>query len=1570
MNAPLPKFPYPPYPTTTHIEEVTIVTPDTICITAIDQPRTTGYLVQVTAEPSTPYGVVQLGTNPDGQLDYYVILGKLKDWRRFLDHPAQQYIDFTKVDDPAQWGTVGGKTVTYVGRKSLTWFGAGPSNAAHQAGQAFPWGETAVQSMRHQIFLKLSSALTVGQTVTVNTPAGGNLTVAPFVFDDRVIRAKGINVGFMGFRAGDQYTQARLSCYAPGFANQGNVDFSPYTAGGFEIIDEAGNTVATKSAAAVTIVSDGVAFDNVNQLMNPMVLQEFKAITGFTPGYPTALGVPSHGYSNGQYIFVGQMAYPDIFHAGPFGNNYGHVANASTNAFEFVSDGQVLFCFNGTLTFDSDLKAGQAVNLLFGTRFQDLSTVFVPFNTSSDQTMLDICAAIVLARPAYTAVPSGTPYRTITMNSTDPNNPIYFYLLQMVTNGSLTTVSPSVTRKFAYNTSLSRFRLEVSPGQPGSFAPGNTFSITVNGVAIGPIAYNTSQHQTMIDIQNAITAAGSTGGRNFAARNVSDEQGSGPDTAIDVFSFVAGSPANIVLSGATVGGTGTKPTIVTVNNYFAWDPTQYVNFGQAGNSSRVFKVATQNVNFVGAQTSALAFSASDFPREGFYRLRIPGLGVSDEFPFCEGAYHYLLKTAFMGLYNQRVGDTLDTTINGGFPMRAYARNGVNGFATPISYSSLAFSTATFITGFYSYGGYYAYPSATGGIVDGGMGHRDAGDLDHFLCAHMSPVMQMLLPYSIYPSGETDIGIPQSYSKLSRNYPRDLPDAVNETLWIVDGYRRLQDPSGWVPSGMQGSTYGGLQQNMVTQDNPEDSGPFPGYLMLNTWFVGGPDHQSTYYYAWGAARLAITLRAIGPQFDALADELLASAILAWNWCEDMLSTPASRNSFLYYQKHGLNIPFTANCTLYGNVLTGVSSFAGLEVGMQLRSTVLTELGIANCLTSNTYIESMNTGAGTITLRGFNELVALGNSTWLPQSAGSAVSFTAQIPGGVSKRDYQIQMMYLVNTNNKVIGFTGQPQGFVTGNSVSGIINGHAFGPVAFNVDTDQTFRDIGTAIHGADANVECVYLGGSQLLVTSDAVSSSDVVLASLVVTGGAQQAALLAIAPQNSSSGFYLPSVRVCAAGALYRLTGGATYKAIAETSVGNLQGIEIFGYFDYCFGPDPDPTHANSFKTAMINSVATTAAGYAEKAGTAYPACNPGTAGSPLQAWAIMADTFNLYNGVEDPQAIKLVQQQCKFLGGQFPGGYSLISGFGPRTVTNVLEGQSLWYNMVNPVGLVPYAFAGFTGGYGGNAFQNWFGGYGGSDINENAYFAFNTITTTIKFGSGFVAGNSTSGAVNGHAVGPVAFNTNTQVTLAAIAAAIHTADPSVTAAVGGASFTGSISGTTLTASAVTGTIVIGDAVSGAGVIGGTIFEAQLSGTVGGAGTYQVASQTVASEAMTGVSVTIYVSSASFAQIAPWLYGFAVTGGASQTGIQINEPGQYGMVYRIVNPQRFALPAFENWYWVQSMVLTMEFTIEQTNGAAIMCVSYCHLRPSQPLIGSPPRRNPQGNTVTVLAKRMVLDPV
>lgn len=90
-------------------------------------------------------------------------------------------------------------------------------------------------------------------------------------------------------------------------------------------------------------------------------------------------------------------------------------------------------------------------------------------------------------------------------------------------------------------------------------------------------------------------------------------------------------------------------------------------------------------------------------------------------------------------------------------------------------------------------------------------------------------------------------------------------------------------------------------------------------------------------------------------------------------------------------------------------------------------------------------------------------------------------------------------------------------------------------------------------------------------------------------------------------------------------------------------------------------------------------------------------------------------------------------------------------------------------------------------------------------------------------------------------------------IQSGLAASEASVTASIatGVSSFTGSISGTTLTVSAISaGAVIPGSVLTGSGVSVGTTVVGQLTGTSGAAGTYQVSiSQTASSTTITGAS-------------------------------------------------------------------------------------------------------------------------
>lgn len=119
-------------------------------------------------------------------------------------------------------------------------------------------------------------------------------------------------------------------------------------------------------------------------------------------------------------------------------------------------------------------------------------------------------------------------------------------------------------------------------------------------------------------------------------------------------------------------------------------------------------------------------------------------------------------------------------------------------------------------------------------------------------------------------------------------------------------------------------------------------------------------------------------------------------------------------------------------------------------------------------------------------------------------------------------------------------------------------------------------------------------------------------------------------------------------------------------------------------------------------------------------------------------------------------------------------------------------------------------------------------------------------------------------------------------------------------AAFTGAIVLTTLTASSVTGSINAGQVVAGIGVTAGTTIVAQLTGTAGGAGTYQVSiSQAVASTGMTA-QTDLTGKTIEFEQTFGYTPNFRVLGAPKYLGSYLTIPGgsfPYVGVAQVVRP-------------------------------------------------------------------------
>lgn len=134
---------------------------------------------------------------------------------------------------------------------------------------------------------------------------------------------------------------------------------------------------------------------------------------------------------------------------------------------------------------------------------------------------------------------------------------------------------------------------------------------------------------------------------------------------------------------------------------------------------------------------------------------------------------------------------------------------------------------------------------------------------------------------------------------------------------------------------------------------------------------------------------------------------------------------------------------------------------------------------------------------------------------------------------------------------------------------------------------------------------------------------------------------------------------------------------------------------------------------------------------------------------------------------------------------------------------------------------------------------------VTGNLRFTNNTITNVVPNAN--INFNTTG--VGGIIIGNIKVNANN------ITNVVPNAVTTFNSSTSSASFTGSISGTTLTATSVTGTLVPGMTVSASGIVVGTNIISQLSGTTGGAGDYQVSDiQTLTPAVAMTASINGYV--------------------------------------------------------------------------------------------------------------------
>lgn len=263
-------------------------------------------------------------------------------------------------------------------------------------------------------------------------------------------------------------------------------------------------------------------------------------------------------------------------------------------------------------------------------------------------------------------------------------------------------------------------------------------------------------------------------------------------------------------------------------------------------------------NYSGVDVFGLDFSG--LRREGFYRLYVEGVGCSHPFEIGPRVWEKAFTVSVRGFYHQRSGIAL------GPPWTAYhrPRNMHPGDGKRIYQSTIPLMATA--NGFLPAGAdpFYLLPAGRTDetIPEAWGGYSDAGDWDRRI-QHLEGARRLL---------DLALLFPDYFSRLSLNIPEsgdDLPDIVNEALWGIDFFRRLQEADGGIRGGIESSRHPSYGET--------------SWRETSTLMAYAPDVWSSFVYAGAAARAAFWFH--GPGRDPRAGATYAeSARRAAEWAE--------------------------------------------------------------------------------------------------------------------------------------------------------------------------------------------------------------------------------------------------------------------------------------------------------------------------------------------------------------------------------------------------------------------------------------------------------------------------------------------------------------------------------------------------------------------------------------------------------------------------------------------------------------------------------------------------------------
>ena len=279
------------------------------------------------------------------------------------------------------------------------------------------------------------------------------------------------------------------------------------------------------------------------------------------------------------------------------------------------------------------------------------------------------------------------------------------------------------------------------------------------------------------------------------------------------------------------------------------------------------------------ETDVFIMDFSDFSIPGQYQVYVDGVGTSYEFEIGENTWRDAFYISARGMYHQRSGVALEQPYTDyRRPRSFHPQDGMVIYRStvPLMDTRMGFDYRDGVDAFEALVATRTEqeaPEAWGGWMD-------AGDWDRRI-PHLQVSRSFLELVELYPDyfAAVKLNLPESNN--------NLPDILDEALWGLDVFRRLQTEAGGIPGGIESAGH---------PIKPQGSWQESQMVM-----VYGPGIWSSYLYANVAARAAHVLE----RYDQpLAQTYRESAIKAMNWADAELAKQTEKQHPIVYKEQNL------------------------------------------------------------------------------------------------------------------------------------------------------------------------------------------------------------------------------------------------------------------------------------------------------------------------------------------------------------------------------------------------------------------------------------------------------------------------------------------------------------------------------------------------------------------------------------------------------------------------------------------------------------------------------------------